>query len=320
MPNTDNFDFHKILREIRHDVTRRAAEKSRVYGGQPRDPSNASPTRGSDGSHGGRPVLPIAPRNAPILTRLEPTSNSRATGNSARDVSIAALLKLEDAEFIEAAYLRLLNRLPDEGGRNTYLGLLRAGMPKIQILGAMWQSDEARTVGTRFAGLHRRLLLYRISKIPLLGLIITPLIEVIQSASYRKQQRATIGRIYSDIEIVRRESQQAFSGVEGSMSEFGNCISDIIGYVSVCASRQEIAELRGLLDDINGTVAALRGDVEDSVTPSEVAAKLDALAMSFQAFQDYVAQRLDALNSKLYEENSRLRKRSSKLRDEDSKI
>jgi 2-polyprenyl-3-methyl-5-hydroxy-6-metoxy-1,4-benzoquinol methylase len=238
-------------------------------------------------------VLPIAPRSIPILSRLEPISNSRSAGDADRNLSLSTLLMLEDAEFVEAAYLRILNRHPDEDGRINYLRLLRGGMPKIRILGALRQSSEGRTLGANVPGLHQRLFFSRLERIPILRLLITPLIEIVQSASIQRQQRVAVGKLFSDMELIRRDSTRAFSLVDGSFSEFGTCLADLITFS---------AELTGSLDRTKQMVESLRVGIEDSVTRGELASKLDSLEPIFQGFRDYLAQRLDLLNSKLNEQ------------------
>ncbi len=230
-------------------------------------------------------MLPLAPRSVPILSRLDPISNSRSIDDVDRKASVSSLLIREDEEFVEAAYLRILNRPPDEGGRINYLRLLRGGMPKIEILGALVESAEGRTLRANVPGLNKRLFLSRLGRIPILRLIITPLIEIVQSASIRRQERVAIGKLFSDIEIIRRESQLAFSLVDASFNEFGRCIASVIS----CS-----AELKSLFDQTNEMIKALRGGLEDGL-----ASKLDSFE---QMFRDHLAQKLAMLISRLDQE------------------
>lgn len=54
------------------------------------------------------------------------------------------LLSLQtDAEFLDAAYLKVLNRAPDDGGRDYWLDQLRTGTPREVVLSSLAESEEA---------------------------------------------------------------------------------------------------------------------------------------------------------------------------------
>ena len=78
------------------------------------------------------------------------------------------LLQYQDRQFVEFAYMTLLKRPADPEGLNYYLGRLRAGVPKIQILGQIIDSHEARTRGIELPGLRSAVKLHKFSRIPLL--------------------------------------------------------------------------------------------------------------------------------------------------------
>lgn len=67
--------------------------------------------------------------------------------------ALRALLAEEGDEFIEAAYLALLNRTPDAVGGPGYLRALRSGTPKLAILYELYSSDESRRLGVELLGL-----------------------------------------------------------------------------------------------------------------------------------------------------------------------
>lgn len=67
--------------------------------------------------------------------------------------ALHALLREEGDEFIEAAYLALLNRRPDAVGGPSYLRALRSGTPKLAVLYELYSSDESRRLGIEVLGL-----------------------------------------------------------------------------------------------------------------------------------------------------------------------
>jgi GT2 family glycosyltransferase len=68
------------------------------------------------------------------------------------------LLKLEGIQFVERAYLAILNRLPDPVGLNHHMILLRQGTPKLQILLGLQDSPEGKATNTELSGLREAVL------------------------------------------------------------------------------------------------------------------------------------------------------------------
>ena len=89
--------------------------------------------------------------------------------------NVEALLRCEDRQFVQCAYLTLLKRNPDPAGIEYYLGRLRAGVPKAAILGQLQRSREARAVRAQVAGLDRVVRLQRLARWPLIGGLIARL-------------------------------------------------------------------------------------------------------------------------------------------------
>ncbi len=87
-------------------------------------------------------------------------------------MALRQLLRLHGVEFLEAAYDMLLRRLPDESGTRFYLPRLIDGTPKIQILGEIVNSEEARGIGATVPGLVSAIRWYRFSKTPVIGAVI----------------------------------------------------------------------------------------------------------------------------------------------------
>jgi hypothetical protein len=71
-----------------------------------------------------------------------------------------ALLALEGAVFVRAAYLALLGRDADDAGLQNYLGFLRDGWSKMHTLKGLSNSDEARAANRRLPGLQQALARY----------------------------------------------------------------------------------------------------------------------------------------------------------------
>ena len=73
--------------------------------------------------------------------------------SSAKALNLETLLSLEARAFVEHAYATLLCRPVDESGLDTYLGQLKAGTPKLEILASLATSPEGRARGVQIPGL-----------------------------------------------------------------------------------------------------------------------------------------------------------------------
>lgn len=83
--------------------------------------------------------------------------------------TLAELLTCYDQHFVRCAYLMLLGREPDSGGMEYYVGLLRSGAPKIQILKQLRNSSEGLAYAANVDGLDRAIGRFRREKLPLVG-------------------------------------------------------------------------------------------------------------------------------------------------------
>ncbi|MCA3777349.1 MAG: glycosyltransferase [Burkholderia sp.] len=69
------------------------------------------------------------------------------------NMNVAGLLRADGEDFVRNAYLSLLRREPDEGGRAHYLERLNSGVPKERILAELYLSAEGRQKGVRVDGM-----------------------------------------------------------------------------------------------------------------------------------------------------------------------
>jgi hypothetical protein len=78
-----------------------------------------------------------------------------------KTVAVAALLELYDEEFVKAAYEAILGRMVDPGGLDNYVGQLRTGTSKEQIIAELAQSPEGSLRSIELPGLRETIRTYR---------------------------------------------------------------------------------------------------------------------------------------------------------------
>lgn len=103
--------------------------------------------------------------------------------------TVPRLLEPHDRHFIHTAYQSLLGRAPDPEGERYYLGRLRAGTHKLDILGQLRRSPEGRAFIPGVAGLDRAIKRHRRANLPLIGWIIRWLTGAEGNSAIHRQLR-----------------------------------------------------------------------------------------------------------------------------------
>ncbi len=119
----------------------------------------------------------------------QPTPSSTAT-------NLNTLLQYQDRQFVEFSYMTLLKRPVDPEGLNYYLGRLRAGVPKIQILGQIIDSREAQTKNIELPGLRSAVKLHKLAQLPLVNSILKFFISVEGNSAFENRLRALEQQIF----------------------------------------------------------------------------------------------------------------------------
>jgi predicted nucleic acid-binding Zn-ribbon protein len=83
--------------------------------------------------------------------------NKTSSASTMSAPSFEALIGLDDRRFIDATYTTLLRRAPDGDGLNFYLGAIRKGTTKLQILREIFFSQECRDNEVELPGLREAL-------------------------------------------------------------------------------------------------------------------------------------------------------------------
>ncbi len=107
---------------------------------------------------------------APAMTPAEP-KRDRGPALAAADgrLPLAALLKLDGAAFVDAAYQTILGRAADAAGVAYFTREMAAGVSKVVLLGQLQRSAEGRSAGRPLPGLRRRYVVQRTYSVPVLG-------------------------------------------------------------------------------------------------------------------------------------------------------
>ncbi len=175
---------------------------------------------------------------------------------------VRELLQYHDRDFIHAAYRALMHRPPDAEGLGIYLGHLRRGMAKIEILEALRDSAEGRRVAARVAGLPLRSSLFKISRWPLLGPLVGVVNTLFSSSEFRRSQHSFQGHIIARMEEGQLRARDTQLLLHRALRELQGALAALLDYAAskpdqhllrevdtrVSQSIQELAALRKFLD------------------------------------------------------------------------
>lgn len=118
-------------------------------------------------------VLPPPPSN---LKHTDPSGSiamlyqlRQAHSDGWHPTTLAELLNMHDEPFVRMSYRLLLGREGDPDGVAHYLLMLREGVSKMRLLGALRQSEEGRRFIPGLAGLDRAIRRYQRGNYPVVG-------------------------------------------------------------------------------------------------------------------------------------------------------
>lgn len=114
-----------------------------------------------------REIVRLDPEAVPVMA--PPASAAGTCFGTACPPALPALLALDDAAFIAAAYDAVLGRVPDEAGIISVQAAMARGFSKIAVLGSLQRSPEGRATGRIIPGLRARALAHGAYRLPVLG-------------------------------------------------------------------------------------------------------------------------------------------------------
>ena len=188
----------------------------------------------------------------------QPTPSSTAT-------NLNTLLQYQDCKFIEFAYLTLLKRPPDPEGLNYYLGRLRAGVTKIQILGQIIDSREARIKKIELPGLRSAVRLHKLAQLPLVNSILKFFISVEGNSAFEIRLRT----LEQQISLFEKQSDARLDRIDYGV----NCLQQLIvqqGQQLLASVQQSLATIAPVVSVSELTAQMIQSDAsgDSSNTPT----------------------------------------------------
>lgn len=188
-------------------------------------------------------------------------------------------LPYNDADFIDAAYQAVLKREADEDGMQTYLGMLRDGASKAEILGRLRGSREGRKLRVQVDGLSLSYALDAISRWPIIGKFVGIINAVWNLPNAQREQR----RISNDFAFRLTQIDQRIADIATTVSNALEILEQSQNKLSdMTKSFAARSGLEAVQCSITRTAAALKSKPDRS--------ELENLASGFRADLDEMEQ------------------------------
>jgi SAM-dependent methyltransferase len=231
------------------------------------------------------------PLPVPIRLALSETggivSQSTFQPTPGRRYHIKELFDYQDRDFIVAAYWAVLQREPDDGGFNTYLGLLRGGTSKIEILEFLRDSSEGRSGKITVAGLSIQTRILKMSRLPLLGTFGRIVAALWDLPEAQRRQSVIEGNLFSLIEQNQSRATAALRVVNQALRDVETAHYDLTMYAASKLGNDARRRIEASITSVNNSVSELRklaeskANFEDTrLAFSEVAASRELLLRS----------------------------------------
>jgi hypothetical protein len=197
--------------------------------------------------------------------------------------NLSQLLALHDQAFIHAAYQKLLGRHPDPEGLSYYLGRLRNGIPKMQILTQLRLSTESKAHTIDLPGLDVAIQRYQRGQLPLIGWLFRQIYGTEGNTAIERKLRS----IENKIVLLSDESNRRFNQTETALAGLPHLVTHqtqtIIAAISAATTTLTNAvnqpppdailkpsgETQHSITDLNVIEQFQPGTVGDSVANSE---------------------------------------------------
>ncbi len=229
---------------------------------------------------------------------------------------LPALLGLDGAAFIDAAYATVLGRLADEAG-TAHLGAeLSRGRSKIELLGELQASDEGRLSGREIQGLRRRYLARRFYRVPVIG----PLARIATGALRRLGvSRAFGARDRPDVAL-RAELESRLGSFEAALDSRRRALEERLAeqQVALELSTRRLAAVQAAQEELGRrTLAAM---AEQGRLLASLSGQNAGFARQLVALEDSVIDTMLAMSDSLGGHETRLERVEARVGAVEGKV
>lgn len=253
-----------------------------------------------------RAVLGNNPADAPGVSAGNAEWAGTQTSGAGSALDIPALMSLDDQAFVEAAYVALLKRRPDDAGMRSHLAALAAGQSRIIVLGALRYSPEGCRVAVPAPGLRGRLAMHRLYHIRFVGRVLRTLTGIIALPGLMRDT----GKLHAELNTLRAKVQdlgqrheheirglaeQALGRAQEAVRDLGRRIDQLASQAQAEPWADPLVALAERADDQASRIAKLEAAEADSHVLRELGEAFAALRQELGGPESNLAARFVAL-------------------------
>jgi hypothetical protein len=200
---------------------------------------------------------PAARTNLALSTAVATTDQTPLLTDEQHGHHVRDFLSYEGVEFISNAYEALLRRKVDGDGLNCYLAMLRAGASKVEILGRIAQSSEAKQDAVRVRGLGFAYFLDAASRWPVIGRALGITVAIWNLPAAERRARRLSSELAYQFYEVQREAGRARHEIYQALGVLQDSQNQLADFASTMASRDHADALQKVLAKVIGVLQAL---------------------------------------------------------------
>lgn len=187
----------------------------------PASSSAGDPIPSEQSTQASTETLPIAANPKPLEPTIPPLVQAAATHMPTIASTLSELLAYHDQQFVCCAYQTLLGRAPDPEGLSYYLGRVRTGFSKIQIVAQLFLSHEGKAYAAKLSGLDMAIQHYQKGQRPLVGVLFRYFNGVEGNHPIERKLRAIENKIF----LLNDESRSRFDQLEIKLSNLHHLVA-----------------------------------------------------------------------------------------------
>ena len=176
------------------------------------------------------------------------------------------LLAYDGPAFVAAAYHATLGREPDEDGLKCYGEMLRAGASKVEILGRICDSSEAREQGARIKGLRSAYLLDKVIRWPIVGRLLGICSAVWNLPAAERRYRHLASELAFQVAHNEQRSAQLTSNIHDALRALENSQNSLAAVTGTLAGSTQVNAVQQILSKTLISLQAVQAQSKTELT------------------------------------------------------
>lgn len=202
-------------------------------------------------------ISPLARIRLSLSMPANATERTPLQADSQRGYHVRDFLRYDGVEFVSNTYQALLRREVDNDGLSCYLTMLRDGASKVEVLGRIAGSSEAKQHSVRVRGLGLAYFLDTASRWPVIGRAVGIAVTIWNLPATERRVRRLSSELACQLYDVEREAARARHEVYQALGALEHSQNQLVDFTSTLASRAHVEAFQRVLAGVINVLQAL---------------------------------------------------------------